>query len=41
MEPKEFIFKVGEQRFFKEQGFTNDPVRCVDCRKARRASKEQ
>lgn len=36
---KEFIFTVGEQEFFKEKGFENDPVRCPDCRKARKAEK--
>lgn len=34
----EFIFSVGEQEFYKEKGFTNDPVRCPECR---RAKKEQ
>ena len=36
---KEFVFSVGEQEFFKEKGFENDPVRCPECRKARKASK--
>ncbi|GAA0694544.1 MULTISPECIES: zinc-ribbon domain-containing protein [Clostridium] len=36
---KEFVFTVGEQEFFKEKGFENDPVRCPECRKARKASK--
>jgi hypothetical protein len=27
-----FVFDVGEQRFFKEKGFT-DPKRCTRCRK--------
>ena len=35
---KEFVFSVGEQEFYKEKGFTNDPVRCPECR---RAKKEQ
>ena len=35
----EFLFTVGEQEFFKEKGFENDPVRCPDCRKARKAEK--
>ena len=35
---KEFIFTVGEQEFYKEKGFTNEPTRCVACR---RAKKEQ
>ena len=29
---KEFIFTVGEQEFFKEKGFDNEPVRCPECR---------
>ena len=34
----EFIFSVGEQEFYKEKGFENEPTRCVSCR---RAKKEQ
>ena len=33
---KEFIFTEGEQAFYKEKGFDNDPVRCPDCRRARK-----
>ncbi|EKQ53796.1 MULTISPECIES: zinc-ribbon domain-containing protein [unclassified Clostridium] len=33
---KEFVFTVGEQEFYKEKGFDNDPVRCPECRKARK-----
>lgn len=33
---KEFTFTVGEQEFYKEKGFDNAPVRCPDCRKARK-----
>ena len=36
---KEFVFTVGEQEFYKEKGFENDPVRCPACRKARKAQK--
>ena len=36
---KEFVFTVGEQEFFKEKGFENDPVRCPECRKARKSQK--
>ena len=36
---KEFIFTVGEQEFYKEKGFEHDPVRCPECRKARKAPK--
>ena len=33
---KEFIFTVGEQEFYKEKGFENEPVRCPECRKAKK-----
>ena len=33
---KEFIFTAGEQDFFEEKGFTNEPQRCKECRDARR-----
>ncbi len=33
----EFVFTVGEQEFYKEKGFTNEPGRCPECRKARKA----
>ena len=36
---RDFLFTVGEQEFFKEKGFENDPVRCSDCRKARKSEK--
>ena len=32
---KEFVFTEGEQAFYKEKGFENDPVRCPECRNAR------
>ncbi len=32
----EFIFSEGEQNFYKEKGFENEPVRCPECRKARK-----
>ena len=35
---KEFTFTAGEQEFYKEKGFENDPVRCRDCRSKRRRS---
>lgn len=34
---KEFIFTVGEQEFYEEKGFTNDPVRCKECRDKKKA----
>ena len=33
---QEFIFSEGEQAFYKEKGFDNEPVRCQDCRRARK-----
>ena len=33
---KEFVFSEGEQAFYAEKGFTNEPKRCPDCRKARK-----
>ena len=32
----EFIFSEGEQAFYKEKGFQNEPQRCPECRKARK-----
>ncbi len=34
---QEFTFTAGEQEFYKEKGFENDPVRCQDCRRAKKA----
>jgi DNA-directed RNA polymerase subunit RPC12/RpoP len=38
---KEFLFTEGEQAFYKEKGFENDPVRCNDCRRSRKNQKTQ
>lgn len=32
----EFVFTAGEQAFYKEKGFENEPTRCPACRKARK-----
>jgi len=32
-----FVFTQGEQEFFAEKGFTNEPGRCPDCRAASKA----
>jgi len=29
---EDFVFTVGEQEFYEEKGFTNQPVRCKTCR---------
>ena len=36
---KEFIFTAGEQEFYAEKGFQNEPLRCKDCRQARKNSR--
>lgn len=36
-----FTFSVGEQQFFKEKNLQHAPNRCPDCRKKRRAAREQ
>lgn len=35
----EFIFSEGEQEFYKEKGFDNEPQRCPDCRRANKQQK--
>ena len=35
---KEFIFTAGEQEFYAEKGFQNEPQRCKDCRTAENIS---
>ena len=32
----EFVFTAGEQEFYAEKGFQNEPQRCKDCRNARK-----
>src|SRR5512142_2914933 len=34
---REFTFTVAEQEAFAQQGFTNSPSRCPECRAARKA----
>ena len=38
---QEFVFTAGEQEFYAERGFNNEPLRCPDCRKARKNSIKQ
>ena len=38
---KEFTFTVGEQEFYKEKGFDNEPKRCKECRDKRKAQRRQ
>ncbi len=37
---QEFIFTAGEQSFYQEKGFQNEPSRCRDCRDARKRERE-
>ena len=32
----DFIFTAGEQEFYAEKGFQNEPQRCKECRTARK-----
>ena len=34
----DFVFTAGEQEFYAEKGFQNEPQRCKDCRTNRKAS---
>lgn len=36
---QEFIFTEGEQAFYKEKGFENEPVRCKVCRDKKKVNK--
>ncbi|MFC2013448.1 zinc-ribbon domain-containing protein [Chloroflexota bacterium] len=36
-----FIFSAGEQEFFQTKGFTNEPKRCPECRRANKARRSQ
>ncbi len=35
-----FIFTAGEQEFYANKGFTNEPRRCVSCRATRKAQRD-
>ena len=35
----EFVFTQGEQEFFAQKGFTNEPGRCPECRSARKSAR--
>lgn len=36
----DFEFTAGEQEFYKEKGFENEPARCKICRSSRKNRKE-
>jgi len=33
---EDFVFSTGEQEFYTQKGFQNEPVRCSPCRQARK-----
>jgi CxxC-x17-CxxC domain-containing protein len=33
----DFVFTTGEQEFYAQKGFTNEPTRCASCRQQRKA----
>ncbi len=35
----EFVFTAGEQEFYAEKGFRNEPTRCKACRNNRKAAR--
>jgi CxxC-x17-CxxC domain-containing protein len=35
-----FTFTAGEQDFYQQKGFTNEPTRCPNCRQARKRSRD-
>ncbi|MPQ45283.1 zinc-ribbon domain-containing protein [Clostridium tarantellae] len=35
----EFVFSEREQEFYKEKGFDNEPARCAECRRAKKAER--
>ena len=37
----EFVFSAGEQAFYAEKGFQNEPTRCRDCRQARKNARNE
>jgi CxxC-x17-CxxC domain-containing protein len=36
----DFVFTAGEQEFYAEKGFENEPARCRECREAKKRSRE-
>ena len=36
-----FTFTAREQEFFASKGYTNEPKRCINCRQARRTTRNE
>ncbi len=37
---REFVWTVGEQEFYAQKGFENEPTRCPDCRRANKMKRQ-
>jgi hypothetical protein len=37
----QFVFTVGEQEFYREKGFGNEPKRCKECRDRKKQERRQ
>jgi ssDNA-binding Zn-finger/Zn-ribbon topoisomerase 1 len=37
---KQFTFSAGEQEYYSRKGFLNEPVRCPECRRARKKARQ-
>jgi hypothetical protein len=35
------VFSAGEQEFYREKGFENEPTRCKECRKAKKVARNR
>jgi len=35
----DFVFEAGEQQFYAEKGFENEPTRCRDCRNVKKSAR--
>jgi CxxC-x17-CxxC domain-containing protein len=35
---QDFVFTAGEQEFYAQRGFQNEPSRCPECRRARKSA---
>ena len=37
---EDFVFTKGEQEFYAEKGFTNEPQRCAECRRKNKEARK-
>lgn len=38
---QQFVFTLGEQEFYQEKGFDNEPKRCKECRDKKKVQRRQ